>query len=263
VSLAGGLNRPSKNAAYALLARVYLSMGDYPDAGLYADSCLKIYRKLINFNNLVLSNFNTVSPFTWANDETLYQSNLISSLFVIFDRFNTYCFADSNLLQSYNVNDLRRSIFLNIVGQNIANVGWSYSGNIYAFSGLATDEVYLIRAECYARQAMTTGNPALADTALSDLNTLLENRWNNATIFVPYTLPPGQALLDTILSERRKELVFRGLRWTDLRRLNAADGANITLTRELYDSIYLLRPQDPRYVLPIPPDVPGLMQNPR
>jgi hypothetical protein len=40
---ARNLNRPSKQAAFALFARVYLSMRDYDKAGLYADSCLRLY----------------------------------------------------------------------------------------------------------------------------------------------------------------------------------------------------------------------------
>lgn len=115
------------------------------------------------------------------------------------------------------------------------------------FSGLATDEMYLIRAESYAR----TGK---VSEAISDLNILLQNRYKTGT-FTPYStsLSEKQAL-DTILSERRKELPFRGLRWADIRRLNK-EGANITLTRRLNGQIHTLPPNDLRYVLPIPPDV--------
>ncbi|GAA0881861.1 hypothetical protein GCM10009120_04570 [Sphingobacterium siyangense subsp. cladoniae] len=42
--------RPSKPAAYACLSRTYLSMRQYKEAGLYADSCLQLFDKLINYN---------------------------------------------------------------------------------------------------------------------------------------------------------------------------------------------------------------------
>jgi hypothetical protein len=45
-------NRPSKPAALALLARVYLSMRLYDKAGAYADSCLNLYNKLIDYNTV-------------------------------------------------------------------------------------------------------------------------------------------------------------------------------------------------------------------
>jgi len=71
--------------------------------------------------------------------------------------------------------------------------------------------------------------------------------------------------LDTILVERRKELAFRGLRWSDLRRLNK-EGWGIMLNRNLNGVPYTLPPNSELYTLPIPPDViqlSGIMQNPR
>jgi hypothetical protein len=100
--------------------------------------------------------------------------------------------------------------------------------------------------------------------ALSDLNTLLVKRWTNGN-FTPFTASSALEAQDTILEERRKELAFRGLRWTDLRRLNK-EGANITLTRLLFGQTYHLSPNSPYYVLPIPPDVialSGIQQNQR
>jgi hypothetical protein len=73
------------------------------------------------------------------------------------------------------------------------------------------------------------------------------------------------AALDTVLAERRKELAFRGIRWSDLRRLNQEDW-NITLTRNLNGTPYTLPPNSKLYTLPIPPDViqeSGIAQNPR
>jgi hypothetical protein len=132
-----------------------------------------------------------------------------------------------------------------------------YSGSQPPFSGMATDEAYLIRAECAAR-AGNTGS------ALNDLNALLSKRWVTGT-YTPYATASPGALLDTILVERRKELPFRGVRWTDLRRLNKR-GGNITLTRSLNGQLYQLAPNSRLYVLPIPPDVialSGMQQNPR
>src|SRR5690606_15238369 len=47
--------RPSKAAAYAMLARTFLSMGAYDSAKHYADSCLAISHKLLDFNTLDVS----------------------------------------------------------------------------------------------------------------------------------------------------------------------------------------------------------------
>jgi len=73
-------------------------------------------------------------------------------------------------------------------------------------------------------------------------------------------------VLDLVLKERRKELVFRGLRWTDIRRLNQAT-PSIILKRRVNGKEDSLMPGDKRFVLPIPPDViafnSDMPQNPR
>ena len=58
--------------------------------------------------------------------------------------------------------------------------------------------------------------------------------------------------LTQILTERRKELVHRGCRWTDLRRLNMDPRFATTLTRTLLGATYTLPPNDSRYTLQIP-----------
>ena len=114
-----------------------------------------------------------------------------------------------------------------------------------SFTGLATDEIYLIKAECLARKNQVS-------EALTVLNTLLENRYKTGE-FVPLSAATPTEALNKILLERRKELVWRSLRWTDLKRLNK-EGANITLYREINSNHYTLPPNDPKYVFPIPDD---------
>ena len=235
------LNRPSKPAALALLARIYLSMQLYDKAGAYADSCLQLHGDLIDYNTVSTS---SRLPFNRSNPEALYQSKLLSSTDVLKGIVYQGCIVDSTLYQLYNLNDLRRSIFYTSTAP--INPKGSYNGSIFLFSGLATDEALLIRAEC----AVRTGN---VNAGITDLNHLLQKRWKTGT-YSDTTVMSPDAALNLILTERRKELPFRGLRWTDLRRLNK-EGANITLKRSLNGQPYQLNPNSPLYVLPIPPDV--------
>jgi len=246
-------NRPSRPACLAMLARVYLGMRNYAQAGAYADSCLKLYSKLMDYNNI-----NTASsyPFTRLNDETMYQSRLSSVTNVLIGRVVPGCIVDSLLYRSYDVNDLRRQAFYTNTPA-MPNIKGSYNGTLFAFSGLATDEAYLVRAECHA----WAGNTA---AAMDDLNTLLKKRYKKDSFITITAVSAGEAR-QKILEERRKELPFRGLRWTDIRRLNK-EGTGITLTRRAGGKNYQLPPGDARYVLPIPPDVialSGIQQNPR
>ena len=69
------------------------------------------------------------------------------------------------------------------------------------------------------------------------------------------------------LAERRKELIQRGLRWTDLRRLNLDPRFAVTIERVVQGATYQLLPNDLRYTFLIPNDeifANGLIeQNPR
>jgi hypothetical protein len=254
-------NRPNRVAAQALLARVYLSMRNYSMARRYAISALQFYRTLMDYNNLDVG---APAPIGQDSSEALYQANFLGSnqfnssyTMVIEGGFFTNTRIDTMLIQSYDSNDLRRVIFYRYRPPISSYLRTSYAGTNLPFGGLATDELYLIRAECAAR----AGNK---DSAMLDIDSLLTKRWKTGT-FPGYTVASAQEALDTVLLERRKELAFRGLRWTDLRRLNA-EGANITLTRNLNGTKYTLAPGSDRWVLPIPPDVINLSnigQNPR
>lgn len=243
--------RPSKPAAYAMLSRAYLVMQDYSRALSYADSCLKLYDSLLDYNTL---NASASYPVPLFNKEVVFHAGMSNNL------YSKTVIVDTNLYKSYNENDLRQKVFFKTnVNGGMRFVG-TYTGgstSFIFFSGIATDEVYLTRAECYAR----TGN---ITAAMNDLNTLMINRWKTGA-FVPFTAATANEALNLVLEERRKETIFRGLRWLDLRRLNSED-ANIVLTRVVDNQTYTLPPNSPRYTLPLPPDVislTGMVQNER
>ncbi len=250
------LNRPSKLAAQALFARIYLSVGDYVDAGKYADSVLKAYPYLLDYNTPGIGG---PIPFQENMPEILYQSNFVQpgNGNILEGLICPGCIVDTNLIASYDSNDLRRPVYYFQEAPDTFTLTGGYSGSIFPFTGLATDELFLIRAECSARAGKMP-------SALNDLDSLLTHRWKTGT-FTPYPIMTAAEALDTILVERRKELAFRGIRWSDLRRLNK-ESRNITLTRIINGQSYTLPPGSDLYTLPIPPDVIQLshiQQNPR
>jgi hypothetical protein len=195
---------------------------------------------------------NAYYPFSIFNDEVIY--HVIYNYPEILS--NYISIVDSNLYRSYDANDLRKYLYFDTSDGNPRFKG-GYDGYT-DFAGIATDEIYLIRAECYAR----TGDVA---HAVADLNTLLSSRYKAGT-FTPYKTTDASDALAKILTERRKELLYRGLRWTDLRRLNKDSRFAITLKRNLNGEIYTLPPNDVRYVYPIPDEeirISGFEQNPR
>jgi tetratricopeptide (TPR) repeat protein len=231
--------RPSRPAAYGLLARTYLSMNDYEDAKLYADSCLALSDQLIDYNTLSPS---ADYPIPLFNSETLFYCYQSVAYPLIFSTPKI----DSSLYRSYDSNDLRKVIFFVDNGDGTHSFKGNYTGDYGLSSGVTTDEIYLIRAECFARQGNT-------EKALEDLNSLLITRWKAGT-FIPFTASDSKEALGIILNERRKELLMRGLRWMDIKRLNK-EGYTISLTRIVKGATYTLPPNDLRYALPIPEDV--------
>lgn len=225
--------RPSRQAAYAMLARVYLSIEQYNEAKLYADSALHIQSELIDFSTLnAAANY----PMTKFNPEVIFHS------FFSYGIFNSMRpITAPDLYNSFSENDYRKTVFYRTVAGGATFKG-SYVGDRQLFGGLATDELYLVRAESNAR----LGN---LPSALDDVNHLLRTRWKGT-----YTNITGNdqlTILRLILKERRKELAFRGIRWSDLRRLNRDDRFAITLNRTINDINYELPPNDKRYVFPI------------
>lgn len=234
------VNRPSKSAAYALAARICVSMGRYDSAETYCDAALKLYSKLIDYNTVSAG---SSTPFAVNNDELLFPSIVVNTYAATTVASNRYITIAPELLALYDENDLRRKIyFMENGGRTILKRNYMGSG-IYPFSGLATDELYLVKAECAARRGDT-------EKAGNVLNELLVNRYLKGT-YNPLVFNSSQEALEAVLLERRKELVWRALRWDDLRRLNR-EGANITLSRWVNGQQYILPPNDSRYVFPIP-----------
>jgi tetratricopeptide (TPR) repeat protein len=247
-------SRPVKAAAQALLARVYLQMGQYDKASAWATSALKLHPGLIDYNTL-----DATADMPFPNSPAVSNAEVI-----LYTRNAAYEYSiagntivSPELYALYEDNDLRKSVFFS--GGDANYFKGRYTGSGYdLFGGFATDELYLIRAECSAR----AGDGA---SALADLNTLLVARWKKGA-YKPYNSANAGNVLSLVLSERRKELACRGLRWEDLKRLNREQGFAKTLVHQHAGQDYRLAPGDPRYVFPIPAQeitISGIAQNER
>jgi hypothetical protein len=134
-----------------------------------------VYGKLLNYNSL-----DTSRPFQFANNmpEILYQANFPILGNTLQGLTCGGCLVDTMLIASYAPDDLRRPLYYFEESPGMYTLNGSYAGLIFPFSGLATDELYLIRAECYARANQVTN-------ALNDLDTLMSHRVVTGS-FTPY-----------------------------------------------------------------------------
>lgn len=245
---------PTKPAVTSFLARVYLSMRDYANAYHYAKETLAWYDTLLDYNHI---DSNAAVPFPAFNEETIYYV----SMSVTPPSIMNFASIDTNLYQSFTEIDLRKALFF----RGNADGTYSFKGNYTAssrqlFSGTTTAEMLLIYAECAARMgdqsdAITTLNHFLSHRYLADkFSPLIDEQYTSDDI------------LQIVLEERRKELMFRGMRWMDLRRLNLESEHQTTLYRYSNDMLYTLEPNSPRYVFPFSDDIitsTGMPQNER
>lgn len=240
--------RISRAAAYGLLARTYLFMGDYTNALHNTQQALSINNDLMDFNTL---NPNDDYPIEEMNKEILlwtaltYESHLMPAKI------------PEHIYQMYDNNDLRKTVFFNKNADNEVLFKGYYNNVNGPIVSVATDELYLMAAECNVRLNKI-------QEGMGYLNNLLAKRWKTGT-FVPITANSQIDALNIISKERRKELLIRGVRWSDIKRYNR-DGANITLTRTVNGQTYTLPPNDLRYAIAIPEDIislTGMPQNPR
>lgn len=242
---------PSKAASYGLLARTFLSMNEFDSALKYSNLCLNLKSDLLDYNNVALGND---IPFTnFDNPEVIYYTEMNT---YNTDHYPFYAYVDSALYAQYNDNDLRKIGFFRFDNGYYRFKGAYTADYINLFTGIGTDEMFLARAECYARLEML-------DKAMADLNTLIKKRWNNNVPYQDIQESDQANAIDTILAERRKELLLRGIRWSDIKRLNII-GNNVTPTRIINGQTYTLPPNDSRYALPIPTDIistTGMEQN--
>src|SRR5690606_13698384 len=125
----------------------------------------------------------------------------------------SYRKVDTTLYTMYADDDLRRTLFFREQDGHVYFKG-NYDGqNTSAlFNGITSAEMLLTKAECLARKGKSS-------EAWNVLSELLRYRYSNNNF--NEVMPIGATnVLNFVLNERRKELLFRGIRWIDLRRLN-------------------------------------------
>ncbi|GAB3025343.1 RagB/SusD family nutrient uptake outer membrane protein [Niabella terrae] len=244
--------RPSKAATYALLARTFLFMNEYDSVYKYSKLSYDIYHDLLDFN-LDIPDYNASLPFPQFNKEILFYS-ANNTAAVYFSRPDI-AIIDSNLYKMYAEDDLRKKGFFYADLDGYLHYKGMYTDNIYSpFTGITTAEVYLMLAESMARIGM-------GDDALTLIYAMQQFRYSTPS--PPLVNPDTSEIISLILAERRKELIFRALRWPDIKRLNKLT-PSIVLKRFVNNQYYELPANDPRYALPLPKDIidlTGMPQN--
>lgn len=207
----------SKYAAKALQAKVYITMGDKTNAKTAA---------LDVINN---SGFTAVSAaahagywsgvsFRTDKVETLFElsfdavaNNAFDALAYIYLQSGNYgdMLCADDLYASFSANDARKALYATGTRGGLASV---FVNKYSSFTGDHSDTKVIRMAEMYLIAAEAS-YPANEADAIRYVNEVTSRRGATAIAST------GAALLEDIITERRKELAFEGERYHDIQRL--------------------------------------------
>lgn len=252
---------PSKAFGYALAARVYLFHRDWQKAKEAAETSLKLNNALIDYVALEAGGGPTkVSTYAkGGNPEVLNYAYMGGTSD---NPAYTYGMISPELVQLFGENDERLNLFFKTTGNlsyyfdegsgaALWNSKLTYSKFQYMAVGMRTAEVYLILAEANARLNNLS-------EAVSVLNSLREKRikGSEAILSEPAT---QHEMMQAIIDERRKEMLFGFSRFWDLKRLNTEAEYAKTITRifplvntDVAQKTYTLKPNSHLYIVPFP-----------
>ncbi|MBV7529625.1 RagB/SusD family nutrient uptake outer membrane protein [Chitinophaga sp. sic0106] len=240
---------PGKAAGYALLARVQFYMGDFEAAAKNANTALTFRNTLLDFNKMSFANpakpwggvTGKPSVDQWPENiftKTNSQNGIIQRFMISQDLLNIL--GEKDLRYVYTFTRLTST------GAASANPLPDYFGNMLN-SSITVPEMMLINAEYLARNGK-------ASEAMDVLNAIRKNRFKPADYTALTASTKEEALLN-VLQERRRELMFHGLRWFDLKRLNRETAFRKDLKRTYKGNDYTLVALSNKYLFQICPKI--------
>lgn len=218
INTAGRTTRPflDLNGVYALQARVNLYAGNWAEAATAATNAINNRPLATGANFSGMYNETSLGEIIWNVQFEAGQGG--PTFLVYFATVQRSYFrpalevANASNTGLIRTNDVRYNAYFSNIG-GLALTKYRGKGSLSDgnanFPVFRTGEMYLIRAEARARMG---GQDA---AALADLNALRAAR---ITGYTPVTGLAGQALLDEIANERRRELIGEGHRFFDLKR---------------------------------------------
>ncbi|MDO4228448.1 MAG: RagB/SusD family nutrient uptake outer membrane protein [Capnocytophaga sp.] len=228
------VTRPNKGAGYALLSRVYLYKGDYQQSMEYATKALE--------------EKNTLKDYKEITDENLiaqaYEDEQYAMRYFGYIRAYPGGLSDDLKQVLSTTNDVRYYRFFGIA----PGYGELKMVPVLPNAAVSVGEMYVTRAECYAR----LGQKA---QAIADLNTLRTIRLKNYVAFTQANFATDTELIKACVDERRCETLQSHIRLFDLKRLGLEANFVKTITHDFQGEVYSVESNSDRLVLPIPAQV--------
>lgn len=228
--------RMDLDAAKALFARVSLVTEDWVNADKYASQVIASNFTLLTAGGYIGSwgaDSNSETIFSVLNDEIQNSGTASVSYFYLGYKD---AFASEDFVNTFTNTDVRKFLYPLDGAVRLISKFPDRESNVQVFR---LSEMHLIKAEALAH---IPGREADAQAALFVI-------MQRADASVTSPTETGQALIDRILLERRKELAFEGLRLFDLTR----NKKSFTKYRHIASDISVTYPNN-KAILPIPSD---------
>ena len=241
---------PSRAAVEAGLARVYLSMRDYDAALNHAEAALQRNSALFDWLTFYNENKDRIDN---PEDYTMITSPMAHTC----EENLWFCSGNGNPnypCADTDISEERAAQFEE--GDMKALVRWKkyqsatdvyHKGMLsgyYNLSGIATPEVYLIKAECQARKGQI-------NEALATLDKVRESRIH-PDFYKPSAAANTAEAIDLIRRTKDNDLVNSIIPFIDMKRYNAEGTYARTLTKEFDGKTYTLRPDSHLWTMVFP-----------
>ena len=242
----GNAFRASKAAGYGILAKMYLYMGNYAEALKVANAVLEMNNSLLDLKKYAVVKVQSSIGRTNVPQDIDNPENIYIKFAPYVYGLSSKVFGSDELISLFSEDDMRLQVYFTKNFRNIPTDKYVWAPYLRANLAVSSPEIYLIAAECEAREGSV-------ERAMTLINKLRDNRIKNNTDIVA---TDRNDALQKVLEERRRELTMSGMvRYIDLKRLNQESQFAKTVTHVTGEGTFSLEPNSPLYVLPIPAKV--------
>lgn len=236
---------PNKGTAYAFLARVYLTMGNYEKA--LSNANLALAEKNNLFDWVAFYNANASEIASWSDTKTIVSP--MGHDYVESYNFCSYANSSGRNLSMrkeradrFEADDLRFQVGYYLYSAGGIEYYRARLAGFFNISGMKTVEVFLIKAECLARAGQY-------DLAMNELNTVRQTR---VFPYVPLAASTEAECIAHIRRWKENELMFSLVPFADTRRLNKETAYQKTFSKEVDGVTVTLTPSSHLWTFPFP-----------
>jgi SusD family. len=247
---------PNLGCGYAMLARVYLQMGDYTNALLSAQNALDQNSQLFNWKEYYEENKDQIEKEDdWS---TSYPSKTMDSPENFIFRYGssssrwsgqsgTNAALTLSRAAQFEEGDARFASKWKKKYQAPDSIYYGIRSDKFNAGGITTPEMYYIKAECLARK----GGQANLDEAMLTLNTVRKTRIFDAN-YMDLAATTTQEAIAYIRKEKANEYVQTAIPFWDAKRFNKDVNYAQTLTKIFNNQSLELAPDSHLWVMPFP-----------